>query len=307
MELYQLIRFFTPCIIFLLLIYYVLKNYSLNKRLILKVKWLNFFLGMLFFLFGYILYLFIPLLKKEDVFLAELLFGGSITFDVLGTIFYFEFWNSLIKKNSMFSKPFYLFAGGTFILLISRPWQILYVPNYGFTQPFSNVFLMTFFMEVLFGIIIFCQCIYSIKARIRRRLDAINSTLRNNLITEIEKTAFLGRKSNLQEKNKHLNFLITFTFLGFFITMIGLLPNTFILDSIGVFITFFPQIYYLSKDKEIFLFLFSQQIQDDVQNLQKNIHLFQQNIGILSEIQSVEIAPLIEFIKKSDSIFYKKP
>lgn len=70
---------------------------------------------------------------------------------------------------------------------------------------------------------------------------------------------------------------------------------------------FYPQIYYLSRDKKIFLFLFNQRVQEDFKNLQMNISLLHHSSYIIPEIQPVEIASLIEFIEKSDIIFYEKP
>jgi len=273
----------------------------------MKKYWINFFLGILLIIIGYFLYLFYPLLKKGEEFMAELSLGGSIVFFVFGIFFYMEFWNSLYKKNSLISKFFYLSAGAGFILLISHPWQITYVENYGYTQPISELFLLTIFMEGSFGIIIFSKCIYNIKTLITQRLEYIESILRDKSIMDNEKSILLRSKINLEEKNNRLDLIIILSSLGAFITMIGFFPKTFILDSIGVFMVFFPQIYYFSKDKEIILFLFSQRIQDDVKSLQKNIDSLYQNPFFSLENQTVEIASLIEFIKKTDKIINKKP
>lgn len=307
MDLSLLIRFIFASLTFLLLFYYIWTNYSINKKLVVKTNFINLYLGMLFLLSSYILYLNTILLKEGEEFLAELSFGSSLICAVFGMFFYVEFWNSLYRKNSWLSKLFYLFSGACFILLISHPWQIVYIENYGYSQPISEIFLLTFFLEGLFGIVIFSQCIYNIKTRIEQGTESINTILVDNLTSDKEKNVLLERKIDLQEKNIHLTYIIIFSFLGFILLVIGLLPGTYILDSIGVFIALFPQVYYFSKDKEIFLFLFSQRVQEDFKNLQKNISLLHQSSYVSSDIQPVEIASLVDFIEKSDIIFNEKP
>lgn len=120
-----------------------------------------------------------------------------------------------------------MFAGASFILLIfHHSKKIIYIEDYGFTQPISELFLLTLFIEGLFGIFIFSQCIYNIKTRIKLGLKSINSILGDKLNSDKEKTVLLKRKNDLQEKNNHLTFMILFTFSGFILIMLGLLPGT---------------------------------------------------------------------------------
>ena len=88
--------------------------------------------------------------------------------------------------------------------------------------------------------------------------------------------------------------------------MIGLFPETFILDTLGAFIVFFPQVYFFSKDEELLLFLFSQRVKEDVKSLQKNISFLQQSSYHSLETQNVDVTKLMEFIEKADTILFKK-
>lgn len=159
MNLSLIIRFIFASITCLLLLYYILTNYSINKKFVIKTNLINFDLGMMLLLVSYFLYLFTFLLNKGQDFLADLSFSGSLISGVFGIFFYVEFWNSLNRKNSWLSKLFYVFSGACFILLFSHSWQVVYIENYGYSQPVSETFLLTFFMEGLFGIAIFSQSI----------------------------------------------------------------------------------------------------------------------------------------------------
>ena len=306
MDLSLTIRIVFPVVTFLVIIFYFWKNISAHRKISTINHWINFFIGMFFFSLSFFVYLITPLLQKGEEDLAEFSLGGSLIFLTIGLLFYFEFWNAIYKKNSWIVKIFYLCAGANFILLISHPWEINYIENYGYTQQISEIFYLFLFIEGLSGIIIFSQCIYNIKIRIKLGLESINSLLKDNLIFDKEKIELLERKENLISKNKHLDFIIITTFFGFIIAMIGLFPETFILDTLGAFIVFFPQVYFFSKDEELLLFLFSQRVQEDVKNLQKNISFLQQSSYHSLETQNVDVTKLMEFIEKADTILFKK-
>ena len=299
------IRLISPIIILLIIFYYFWNNISIHKNIQTLNYWFYFIVALVFFLLGFFVYIITPVLKKGDEILAEVSLGGSLVFLILGFFFYIEFWNSLYKKNSWLSKIFYLLAGATFILLIFHPWRIVYIENYGYTQSISEILLLTLFLEGLTGVIIFSQCIYKIKTRIKQSIESINSILENSIIDE--QSELLNRKKNLLEKNIHLDIIIISLFLGTIVGMVGLLPKTFIMDSIGAFILFFPQVFYFSKDEELLLFLFSQRVQEDVKNLQKNIYLLHQSSFNITESQADEIESLMKFIEKADTIFYDNP
>lgn len=300
-------RIIFPIIVLFIILYYFWKNVSIQKNIPTLSYWFYFISAMVCFLFGYLIYIIAPALKKGEEFLADVSLGGSLVIIITGFFFYIEFWNSLYKKHSWVTKTFYLFAGATFLLLFSHPWQIVYVENYGYTQPISEILIFTFFVECLSGLIIFSQCISTIKTRIKESIESINSILKSELPIEKEKFDIIERKKNLQEKNSHLDIIIISLFLGLIIGFIGVFPKTYFLDSLGAFLLFFPQVYYFSKDEELLLFLFSQRVKEDVKNLQKNIYLLHQSSYIETQTQADEIESLMKFIEKADTIFYENP
>ena len=91
MNLSLIIRFIFASITCLLLLYYILTNYSINKKFVIKTNLINFDLGMMLLLVSYFLYLFTFLLNKGQDFLADLSFSGSLISGVFGIFFYVEF------------------------------------------------------------------------------------------------------------------------------------------------------------------------------------------------------------------------
>ena len=138
MDLSLTIRILFPVVTFLVIIFYFWKNISAHRKISTINHWINFFIGMFFFSLSFFVYLITPLLHKGEVILAEFSLGGSLIFLTIGLLFYFEFWNSIYKKNSWLVKIFYLCAGANFILLISHPWQIIYIENYELINSRNN-------------------------------------------------------------------------------------------------------------------------------------------------------------------------
>jgi hypothetical protein len=116
----------------------------------------------------------------------------------------------------------------------------------------------------------------------------------------------MAKKYDWIKKMKRLDIILYSTIIGAVLVLLGLFPQSYALDSMGTFFIFYPQAYVLSKDREIFSYLFTQKVKEDTLDLQKEFIRLQRQTEVTSQIPHAEIQTLIDFIEKADTFLFEE-
>ncbi|MHA1991532.1 MAG: hypothetical protein ACW981_20510 [Candidatus Hodarchaeales archaeon] len=305
MDIFQLIRFVTPFIAIFVMLYIVKQNLSNQRDNTEKEMLLYLTLGLGLFIIGLASYSITPFLTESQVLLAEFALGGSLIFIELGLIFYIEYWHSLYKRIPWISMIFYYATGAMFLLLLSNPWEINYVDDYGYSQNISDTFLVVVGIQFICLIIVIFQSIRNIKESLDNKITIIETISKEK--SDIQDTNLISRrKHELARKKNSLDLILISFLIGASIAALGLLPGVVLLESIGALIAFLPQAYILSKDHELLIYLLTQRVKEEKISKIKEKSIMPLESIDSSQIPITEIQSLVSFIEKADQIFFEK-
>lgn len=302
MDLISFLRILFPIFCSLIILFVIKEHISVYKHKSSKGILLNFTSSMILADVSLILFSLAPLVQEGDIIFSDIVFGGSTLLLMLSMFLYTEYLHSIYKKIPWFSDLFYLASGATFVLLLYRPWELKFNKKFGYVQNFTNIFLIVFLIEATCLIVILSLFLFNVKKTVDQKLIVID----NLPVTETDTEMIFKRKITLLKMKKNMNFIFYSVILGLTIAFIGFFPNIILLDSLGLFIAFIPQAYFISKNEELLFYFLSQKIEADAKTLQKNISLLHQSAEDPINIKHDEIKGLLDFIEKIDTVYYKK-
>ncbi len=302
----QLLRFIFPLFAGLILSYVSLNAFILFKRNPKDNFLFYFIIALIFMAVNMLIYSITPFLEVGQESLAEITLGWSIILIMIAIPFYAHYLHLIYQEISWISKIYYIASGAGFISLLNNPWKIYMVENLGFYQDVSLLLIILLSIQGGYIFILSIQALNTIQERIELELTFIGKNLKKSANDGNRKiSSVMKKQKQLLSKKRNIDLLKASWTIGIFLTILGLaLPGTLYsnLDSIGMVIIFFPQAYFLTRDRDLLITLNVHKARDSAIQLQKSLSKLQKQLP--QQVFSADVQSLLKFIEKADSLLY---
>ncbi len=265
--------------------------------------------------FSMLLYGITPFLTEGQDILAEICLGGSLLLLQVGGIFYVQYWHTISREVSLISNLFFLVSGAGIVIIIGgyNPWEIYYMPEFGYHQDLSLLYSAIVGLVLIFAILIMFVILNRVRTAIKLEIEFIQHSqqvLQNSLENQTQQilgrqTRLLNNKSRFESNLRNLTVINFFWLIGCILVFLGVvLPGklSFNADSIGVLFFFLPQAYYLTRNKDLLHLLQVQKVKVRAKKFHESFSKLEEQIP--RDISSKNVEALVKFIEKADALLY---